>query len=347
MRHSPSRGTQPWNAPAAPAAVGEQGAVYAQPRSLSQAPSREPAAAAAAAGQGCSRARRPRLGPPGFTFDVQLLGGEAGRLLAQQHTGAAAAVLAWLPARPSGRNRRWGPGGGRPGRAQRGSGRQHAKRHGWQRRWADSHARTGLAPPAGRATWRVAGRGAPIRGRCGCRRWGWWVRAGREVGRALAHAERVACWSCSTPTRLDEDPQAAAGHLPVLDPGPAEPRPPGRLAVHCPGPGAIPVAGRSVHQRPRRTRRAGAAAVLGVPAGTTGLLGRSTTTCSGRSSPQEDAPEAAGFSRPVRIIFGAADPYLNSGVARRFHELFPGSELFLLPGARIMCRWTSPRRSPV
>jgi pimeloyl-ACP methyl ester carboxylesterase len=45
-------------------------------------------------------------------------------------------------------------------------------------------------------------------------------------------------------------------------------------------------------------------------------------------------PELRGFGRPVRIIFGAADPYLNTGVARRFHELFPTSELFLLPGAR-------------
>lgn len=36
----------------------------------------------------------------------------------------------------------------------------------------------------------------------------------------------------------------------------------------------------------------------------------------------------------MRIIFGAADPDLNSGVARRFHELFPTSDLFLLPAAR-------------
>ena len=39
------------------------------------------------------------------------------------------------------------------------------------------------------------------------------------------------------------------------------------------------------------------------------------------------------FRPPVRIIFGASDPYLNAGVAKRFHELFPTSELFLLPGA--------------
>ena len=40
------------------------------------------------------------------------------------------------------------------------------------------------------------------------------------------------------------------------------------------------------------------------------------------------------FRRPVRIIFGEADPYLNKGVAKSFHDLFPTSDLFLLPGAR-------------
>jgi haloalkane dehalogenase len=47
------------------------------------------------------------------------------------------------------------------------------------------------------------------------------------------------------------------------------------------------------------------------------------------------------FTRPVRIIFGAADPYLNVGVAQSFHELFPGSELFLLPVLDTSYRWTS------
>jgi haloalkane dehalogenase len=45
-------------------------------------------------------------------------------------------------------------------------------------------------------------------------------------------------------------------------------------------------------------------------------------------------PEMRAFGRPVRIIFGEADPYLNADVARRFHGLFPNSELFLLPTAR-------------
>jgi haloalkane dehalogenase len=40
------------------------------------------------------------------------------------------------------------------------------------------------------------------------------------------------------------------------------------------------------------------------------------------------------FERPLRIIFGEADPYLNIAVARYFHRLFPNSKLFLLPEAR-------------
>lgn len=53
---------------------------------------------------------------------------------------------------------------------------------------------------------------------------------------------------------------------------------------------------------------------------------------------------AAGFPRPVRIVFGAADPYLNSTVARRFQALFPGSELFLLPDARHYVQIDEPER---
>ncbi len=45
-------------------------------------------------------------------------------------------------------------------------------------------------------------------------------------------------------------------------------------------------------------------------------------------------PEMKAFARPVRIIFGESDPYLNAAVARRFHDLFPTSDLFLVPGAR-------------
>lgn len=45
---------------------------------------------------------------------------------------------------------------------------------------------------------------------------------------------------------------------------------------------------------------------------------------------------------PVRIIFGASDPYLNQRVAKRFHELFPASELFLLPTARHFVQMDEP-----
>jgi haloalkane dehalogenase len=48
------------------------------------------------------------------------------------------------------------------------------------------------------------------------------------------------------------------------------------------------------------------------------------------------------FKRPVRIIFGARDPYLNQGVARKFHELFPASDLFLLPNARHFVQMDEP-----
>jgi haloalkane dehalogenase len=56
------------------------------------------------------------------------------------------------------------------------------------------------------------------------------------------------------------------------------------------------------------------------------------------------APRLRRFTRPVRVVFGAADPYLNAGVARRFHELLPTSELFLLPGARHYVQMDEPQQ---
>ena len=53
-------------------------------------------------------------------------------------------------------------------------------------------------------------------------------------------------------------------------------------------------------------------------------------------------PKLREFRRPVRIIFGDGDPYLNKGVAQRFHELFPVSELFLVPGARHFVQMDEP-----
>ena len=45
-------------------------------------------------------------------------------------------------------------------------------------------------------------------------------------------------------------------------------------------------------------------------------------------------PRMRGFHRPVRVVFGDGDRWMNKGVATKFHELFPNSELFLLPGAQ-------------
>src|SRR5215467_6563563 len=55
-------------------------------------------------------------------------------------------------------------------------------------------------------------------------------------------------------------------------------------------------------------------------------------------------PKLKEFRRPVRIIFGDADPSLNSGVARAFHQFLPGSELFLIPGARHFVQLDEPEQ---
>ena len=55
-------------------------------------------------------------------------------------------------------------------------------------------------------------------------------------------------------------------------------------------------------------------------------------------------PKLREFGRPVRIIFGDADPYLNKGVAQRFHELLPVSELCLVPGARHFVQMDEPEQ---
>jgi haloalkane dehalogenase len=44
-------------------------------------------------------------------------------------------------------------------------------------------------------------------------------------------------------------------------------------------------------------------------------------------------PRMQAFRKPVWVIFGADDPYLNSGVAKDFHALFSNSRLHLLAGA--------------
>jgi haloalkane dehalogenase len=55
-------------------------------------------------------------------------------------------------------------------------------------------------------------------------------------------------------------------------------------------------------------------------------------------------PRLRAFRRPVRIIFGDADPALNKGVAQTFHELLPESELFLVPGAGHFVQMDEPEQ---
>lgn len=50
------------------------------------------------------------------------------------------------------------------------------------------------------------------------------------------------------------------------------------------------------------------------------------------------------FRPPVRIIFGADDPYLNTGVAKEFHKLYETSELFLIEKAGHYVQVDQPQR---
>ena len=45
------------------------------------------------------------------------------------------------------------------------------------------------------------------------------------------------------------------------------------------------------------------------------------------------APELRAFDRPVRVVFGARDPYLNPRLARRLAASFPAPDLHLVPTA--------------
>jgi hypothetical protein len=55
-------------------------------------------------------------------------------------------------------------------------------------------------------------------------------------------------------------------------------------------------------------------------------------------------PELRTFDRPVRIVFGTGDQYLNEGVARTFHALFPHSELLLLSEGRHFVQIDEPEQ---
>lgn len=54
--------------------------------------------------------------------------------------------------------------------------------------------------------------------------------------------------------------------------------------------------------------------------------------------------DLARFHRPVRIVFGDADPYLNADVARDLARLFPNADLRLVHGARHFVQMDEPKR---
>jgi pimeloyl-ACP methyl ester carboxylesterase len=54
--------------------------------------------------------------------------------------------------------------------------------------------------------------------------------------------------------------------------------------------------------------------------------------------------ELRSFERPVRVVFGDADPYLNRRVAADIAGLFPHAEMHLVPGARHFVQMDEPER---
>jgi pimeloyl-ACP methyl ester carboxylesterase len=56
------------------------------------------------------------------------------------------------------------------------------------------------------------------------------------------------------------------------------------------------------------------------------------------------ANELRRFDRPVRIVFGDSDPYLNARVAGELARLFPNAELHLIPGARHFVQMDEPQK---
>lgn len=56
-------------------------------------------------------------------------------------------------------------------------------------------------------------------------------------------------------------------------------------------------------------------------------------------------PDLRRFGRPVRVVFGAEDPYLNPKLGRRFADLFPRAELHLLPAAGHYVQVDQPERT--
>jgi pimeloyl-ACP methyl ester carboxylesterase len=59
---------------------------------------------------------------------------------------------------------------------------------------------------------------------------------------------------------------------------------------------------------------------------------------------QRRVKELKRFERPVRVLFGDADPYLNADVGRDLAHLFPNADLQLVAGARHFVQMDEPQR---
>ena len=59
---------------------------------------------------------------------------------------------------------------------------------------------------------------------------------------------------------------------------------------------------------------------------------------------EQEVARLRQFRKPVRIIFGREDPYLNPSVAHGFQNLFPNSEVFLLEQAGHYVQLDQPRQ---
>jgi haloalkane dehalogenase len=59
---------------------------------------------------------------------------------------------------------------------------------------------------------------------------------------------------------------------------------------------------------------------------------------------QANVPRMKQFKKPVHTIFGADDPFLNSGVASEFKRIFSAGSLHLLPGAGHYVQLDAPEK---
>ncbi len=81
-----------------------------------------------------------------------------------------------------------------------------------------------------------------------------------------------------------------------------------------------------------------------APAMRPGLFGLTETLLATVIARADDLPRMQSFPKPVSVIFGAGDPYLNSASAHGFAAAFPGSRLEVIEGADHYVQLDQPER---